>query len=109
MTALKSKKISKKKYTLISWKKINFVLISLLILIGGTNLAICNDMAGKGFVIRDLNRELSLLSEENRSLESNLMAMKSYNEVKYKIDELQLVSVKNVTHLSAKESSMARR
>ncbi|GEM_PF-3018162 len=109
MTALNSKKSSKKKYALISFKKINFILISLLILIGALNLSISNDMVVKGFEIRDLNREVNLLAEENRILESNLMAMKSYDVLKVRINELQLVSAKDIKHLNAKESSMARR
>jgi hypothetical protein len=109
MTALNSKKNNKKKYALISFKKINFILISLLILIGALNLSMSNDMVVKGFKIRDLNREFNLLAEENRILESNLMAMKSYDVLKSNINKLKLVSAKNVKHLSAKESSMARR
>ncbi len=109
MTALNPKNSKRKKYAFISFRKINFVLISLLILIGALNLSISNDMVVKGFEIRDLSREVNLLAEENRILESNLMAMKSYDVLKGKINELQLVSARDVKHLSAKESSMARR
>ncbi len=109
MTALNSKKSRKKKYAFISFTKINFILIFLLILIGALNLSISNNMVVKGFEIRDLNREVNLLAEENRILESNLMAMKSYDVLKIKINNLQLVSAKDVKHLSVKESSMARR
>jgi cell division protein FtsL len=109
MTALKSNKSRKKNYALISWKKINLILIVCLIIMGAVNLVIVNDMTAKSFEIRDLRREISLVSEESRKLENNLMALKSYDNIKNRIDELHLVSAQNIRHINTQETNMARR
>ena len=109
MTALKSKKLEKRKCALISWKKINFFLILCLIIVGAVNLVIVNDMTAKSFEIRDLRRDIRLISEENRKLETDLMAFKSYDNIKQKINELHLVSAQNIRHINSQELNMARR
>ncbi len=109
MTALKSNKLKKKKHLLISCKKINIFLILCLIVMGAINIVIVNDMTAKSFEIRDLRREISLISEENRRLETDLMALKSYDNIKDKINELHLVSAQNVRHINFQEANMARR
>ncbi len=109
MTALKSNKLKKEKYSLISFKKFNIFLIFCLVAVGAINLAIVNDMTAKSFEIRDLRREISLVSEENRKLETNLMALKSYDNIKMKIAELHLVSAQNIRHINSQETNMARR
>lgn len=109
MTALKSSKSKKINYTLISWKNVNLILIFSLIIIGAINLVFVNDMTAKSFEIRDLRRELSLISEENRKFETNLMALKSYDMIKTKIEELHLVSAYDIKHINTHDSSMARR
>ncbi len=109
MTALTSNQSNKKRYKLISWQKINFILISLVFLAGALNLAISNNLAIKGFEIRDLKLSANLLGEKNRQLEANLMIMKSYENLKDKVNDLQLVAVDDVKHLSSKEATMAKR
>lgn len=109
MTALKNRKNIKKKYRFLSYRNFSFLLFSFLLIAGATNLAICNNLAIKGFKIRDLRQELNILSEENRYLESELITIKSYDNLKFKIDELRLVNIDNVKHLSLKELTMAKR
>lgn len=109
MTALKSNKLKQQNFSLISWKKINSLLILCLIIVGAINLVIVNNMTAKSFEIRDLRREISLVNEENRKLETNLMALKSYDNIKLNIGELHLVSAQNIRHINSQEANMARR
>ncbi len=106
MTALKS---TVKKQKFFSIKILNISIFILIIISAAINLFICNDIIVKGFEIRDLSHEISLLSEKNRELESNLMTKKSYTNIKSRIDNLNLVSVDNINHLSLKETVMAKR
>lgn len=106
MTALKS---TDKKVKFFSTKKLNIVIFFLIVISAAFNLFFCNEIIAKGFEIRDLSHELSLLSEKNRELESDLMTKKSYINIKNRIDNLNLVAVDNIYHLSLKETIMAKR
>jgi hypothetical protein len=106
---LLGKKAKKNKCLSISCKKINYILICLLFIIGAFHLAISNDLAIKGFEIKNLNYQLSLLEEKNSSLESELMLVKSYDNIKDNIDDLNLVTVNNVKYLNLNDLTMVKR
>ncbi len=90
-------------------KKINIGLFCFLLVVSFSYIVLANSITVKGFMLRDLRAQLSSLSEENRSLETNLMTMKSYGSIYSKVENLNMVAIGDVNYIKPLDSSVAKR
>jgi hypothetical protein len=90
-------------------KLVNFFLGGLIALIGGFYLVNINDLTVKGFALRELKSEGTILTGENLDSEAKVMNLQSYNNLSEKVKKLDMVAVGEVEYLTANQTVLARR
>lgn len=70
------------------------VIASGILYLGGTN-----DLAIKHFVVQENKRKMYNLKDENRSLETKVMALSSFNAINKKVANLKMVKVDKVDYV----------
>jgi len=88
------------------------MVIGLLGLILGsiiTYLVEVNYIAAKGFQVRDLEKEITLLEEENEKLQVQVVQLKSMTDLSEKVQELGMVPVDKITYFETTGQVVARR
>lgn len=90
-------------------KLVNLVLGSLVFLIGGFYLVTINDLTVKGFALRELKSEATILTSENLDKETKIMNLQSYGNLSEKVKKLNMVAVGEVEYLVVNQTALARK
>lgn len=90
-------------------KFVNLFLGGILFLIGGYYLVNINDLTVKGFALRELKSEATILSSENLDAETKVMNLQSYSNLNEKVKKLNMVAVGEVEYLSDNPTALARK
>jgi hypothetical protein len=88
---------------------VNLVLGGILFLIGGYYLVNINDLTVKGFALRELKSEATILTSENLDKETKVMNLQSYSNLNEKVKKLNMVAVGEVEYLTAGQPTLARK
>jgi len=88
---------------------VNLFLGSLIFLIGGYYLVNINDLTVKGFALRELKSETTLLAGENLDSEVKVMNLQSYGNLNEKVKKLNMVAVGEVEYLTVNQTTLARK
>lgn len=99
----------KQKACFFTLKKINISLFLLLLIVSISYVILANSITVKGFELNDLRSQLSYLNEENRTLETNLMAMKAYGNIYSQVENLNMVAIENIAYINHLDLSVAKR
>lgn len=78
----------------------NKLLVAIVIASGVYYLGGTNDLSIKHFVVQENKRKLYSLKDENRSLETKIMALSSYNSINKKVADLKMVKVDKVDYIT---------
>ena len=84
-------------------------LFILIIVCGVYYLAGANDLTAKGFELKELKRQTNKLRSENKSLESEITSMGSYNSLNERVKVLGMVSAGSAQYISVKNETVAMR
>jgi len=95
-------------------KRLNLRLINLFLggiisVIGVYYLVNVNDLTVKGFALRELKSEGTLLSSENLDNETKVMNLQSYSNLNEKVKKLNMVAVGEVEYLTVNQATLARK
>jgi len=90
-------------------KFVNIFLGSLIAIIGGYYLVNINDLTVKGFALRELKSEATILTSENLDSETKVMNLQSYNNLNEKVKKLNMVAVGEVEYLTINQTTLARK
>lgn len=93
----------------INLRLVNFVLGSMLVIISGYYLVNINDLTVKGFALKELKSEATILTSENLDKEAKIMNMQSYNNLSEKVKKLNMVAVGEVEYLTVSSAALARK
>lgn len=88
--------------------RIIFVII-FIIFISLTYLAKVNSIAIKGFKIKELEKKISQLKNENKKLEMKIIQLESTGEVEEVIDKFNLVKTTEIEYLRRGTGAVAAR
>lgn len=72
-------------------------------------VASINDLAIKGFVLRDLKNRGINLEEENKEIELKIMAMESYENINKRAKNLKMVKVDKVDYIEIVDDVVAKK
>lgn len=103
----KFKKLGKK---ILTFKNLNKLLFSVVIVFGMYYLTGINDLMVKGFRLQELKREQSKAASELRDLENQVMNLESYARLSERAKELNMVAVgKEIAYINSNSDVVARR
>jgi len=88
---------------------VNLFLGALVVLIGGYYLVDINDLIVKGFALRELKSQGTILASENLDQETKVMNLQSYSNLNNKIKKLNMVAVGEVEYLTVTQPTLARK
>lgn len=88
---------------------VNLVLGGLVLIIGGYYLVNINDLIVKGFALRELKSQATILASENLDSEAKVMNLQSYSNLNDKIKKLNMVAVGEVEYLTVNQPALARK
>jgi hypothetical protein len=88
---------------------VNLFLGALVVLIGGYYLVDINDLIVKGFALRELKSQGTILASENLDQETKVMNLQSYSNLNDKIKKLNMVAVGEVEYLTVTQPTLARK
>jgi hypothetical protein len=87
----------------------NRILIVLLILAGISSVLCVNDLAVKGFVLRELKIELAGLNRINEANELAAMKLESFENINARAKELKMVKADFIDYIVISEGSFAKK
>lgn len=92
-------------------KKPVFWIFFMSLVIGSLSLYLLqvNAIAAKGFEVRDLERQVNELEEENEKLSVRVVELKAMNGLEEKIAELNMVPIDNMVYYDTAGQVVARR
>lgn len=93
----------------INLRFVNLFLGITIVLLGGYYLININDLTVKGFALRELKSEATLLASENSDYEAKVMNFQSYGNLSEKVKKLNMVAVDEVEYLTINQSVLARK
>jgi hypothetical protein len=88
---------------------VNLFLGVIVFLIGGYYLVNINDLTVKGFALRELKSEATILTSENLDKETKVMNLQSYGNLNEKVKKLNMVAVDEVEYLTVNQAALARK
>jgi hypothetical protein len=68
-----------------------------------------NDLTVKGFDLQEKKTEVRALTVENENYQDIVMSKESLYNVKSRIDELNLVAVKDITYITVANTTVAKK
>jgi cell division protein FtsB len=82
--------------------------IALLCIVGAFYyIASINNISIKGFVLKELKTELSILEQEKEALEQKAMELESYEHISRRADELKMVKVDKIDYITVTDPAVA--
>ncbi len=76
-----------------------FILVFLIIIAGSFYLYQVNDLATKGFEVRDLEKQIQNLQKNGKQMQIREVELRSMYNIEKSTQELDLVSPSNITYL----------
>jgi len=92
-----------------SWRALSVFFSAACIVSGIVYLVNMNDLIVKGFVLKDLKSQASLLSQENQDLQAKSLTLQSYAVLSPRMQNLNMVSVDDVAYFAPQESTVAKK
>ncbi len=89
------------KNKLINLKVLNYILLSVIILLGIFYLYGMNDISIKGYKIEELNKQKNDYASTNEDSELKIISLSSYGNIISRVNGLKMVAVKEIEYLSA--------
>jgi len=80
---------------------LNYILLSIIILLGIFYLSGMNDISIKGYKIEKLNKQKNDYASTNEGLELKIISLSSYGNIISRVNGLKMVAVKEIEYLSA--------
>ncbi len=93
----------------ISLKLVNSFFMAAALVLGTYYLISVNDLSVKGFVLKELKSEVSLLESENIELQNRVSSLQSYDSVLTRINSLGMVAVGDMQYISKGQMAVAKR
>lgn len=90
-------------------KLVNLFLGGVIFIISGYYLVNINDLTVKGFALRELKSEATILTSENLDKETKIMNLQSYGNLNEKVKKLNMVAVSEVEYLTVNQAALARK
>jgi hypothetical protein len=90
-------------------KLVNIFLGTIALIMGGYYLISINDLTVKGFALRELKSEATILASENLDSEAKVMNLQSYSNLNDKVKKLNMVAAREVEYLTVNQASLARK
>ena len=90
-------------------KLVNLFLGSIVVLLSGYYLVNINDLTVKGFALRELKSEATILTSENLDKETKIMNLQSYGNLNEKVKKLNMVAVGEVEYLTINQTVVAKK
>jgi cell division protein FtsL len=88
---------------------VNIIIVTLLVLIGGGYFFVVNNITAKGFKVRELEKQVQALKEQNEKIKLKVAEAQSITNIKDKITATNMVPVEKFNYLEAGSSEMAKR
>lgn len=101
----KSTKTGKK----INLKFLNMGLIALVISLGVFHLINVSDLTVKGFVLKELKTEVSILASEKLDNEEKINNLQSYYSLNSRTEKLNMVAIGEIDYLTVTGAVVARK
>lgn len=92
----------------ISTKILNVTLITLLFVFSFAYLVQMNSLSTKGYQIKELESKISDLQQDSKDLELQVFELKSMDNIKSKVSQLNMVKVDKVEYLSPTPVALAK-
>jgi hypothetical protein len=92
----------------INLKAVNTLVIAVVMLLGTYYLININELSVKGFILKELKSQSSLLETENVELQNKVSSLQSYDNVIARVSGLNMVSVGDMDYVSRNQMAMAR-
>ncbi|MDD5043240.1 MAG: septum formation initiator family protein [Patescibacteria group bacterium] len=94
------------------WKRINglnfnVIILVLIVAAGLLYLVQINSVAAKGFEIKDLEKRIETLKDDNKNLELKIAELQSHSYLAEKIKGLNMVAVSKVDYLIPGSTAVA--
>ncbi|MDO8260840.1 MAG: hypothetical protein Q7T50_05095 [Candidatus Magasanikbacteria bacterium] len=93
----------------INFRLLNKFLMFFIIIAGVYYVVGVNDLAIKGFVLRDLKIQAEDLIEENNQTELAIMKFESYENIEKRAKEMNMVKVSKIEYITVSEKTVARK
>jgi len=104
---------SKGEFTLPGGKavRIGLICVAVLLFVGAVvgYLFEVNKIAAKGFAVRDLEKQISQLKEENEKLRMQIIDIQTMPNLLTRVDKLQMVKADNVVYYQSGNQVLVRR
>jgi cell division protein FtsB len=79
---------------------LNFIIVTLICMVGFLYIYEVNTLATKGFDIKKAESELEQLKKENENLNIRATELKSMNKIEEKTKDLNMVAPKDISYLN---------
>ena len=89
-------------------KKINLVILGLMIISAAACLVVNNQVSISGFALKDLQNQANQLSSANSDLQVQLTSLDAYNNLNARVQKLGLVADGTVQYLSVGTEAVAK-
>ena len=93
----------------ISLKLVNSFFLASALALGTYYLININELSVKGFVLKELKSQASILESENIELQNRVSSLQSYESVLARINSLGMVSVGDMEYVSKGQMAVAKR
>lgn len=106
--AKKSTSARKNGSVIINLKSANLMIGFLILFFGLGYLIQVNSLATKGYQIKELEKKITDLNQENSDLQLDALSLQSMGAVKDKVNELKMVSANETDYLQPTAVAVAR-
>ena len=90
-------------------KCLNICLLFAVVISGFYYLKSIDDLVNKNFELQGLKDRSALLEEDNKSFEIMKSELESYESMRARIDELEMVKVSGINYINAGDDSLAKK
>ncbi|NCB20420.1 MAG: hypothetical protein EOM88_00635 [Clostridia bacterium] len=90
-------------------KAINIFLGSACVILGFAYLVQINNLAVKGFALKELRVQASTLAEENEDLHARALSLQSYGTLSPRLRNLNMVAVEEIIYLNSDSLMVAKK
>ncbi len=90
-------------------KGLNICLLFAVVISGFYYLKSIDDLVNKNFELQGLKDRSALLEEDNKSFEIMKSELESYESMRARIDELEMVKVSGINYINAGDDSLAKK
>lgn len=93
----------------INFQLVNRILAGMIVISGVYYVVSINDLAIKGFVLRDKKVQLENLQEDNNQTELAIAKFESYENIEKRAIEMNMVKVSKIEYINVSGKTVARK